>query len=57
MKRESPELFHVSPVTEMQELLKMQMQQILPNPHANGSVVFVFRIRKYFIDEGALKNC
>lgn len=46
MKRDSPDLFHVSPVTDMQELLKMQMQQTLPHHDENGSMVHVFRVRK-----------
>lgn len=49
MKRDSPDLFHVSPVTDMQELLKMQMQQTLPHHDENGSMVHVFRVRKYKI--------
>lgn len=47
MKRESPDLFHVSPVTDMQELLKMQIQQTLPHNDENGSIVHIFRVRKY----------
>lgn len=47
MKSESRDLFHVSPVSEMQDLLKMQMQQVLPDLDDNGSIVYVFRIRKY----------
>lgn len=47
MKLESPDLFHVSPVTDMQELLKMQMQQTLPHHDENGSIVHIFRVRKY----------
>lgn len=47
MKRESPDLFHVSPVTDMQELLSMQMQQTLPHHDENGSIVHIFRVRKF----------
>lgn len=47
MKNESPDLFRVSPLSEMQELLKMQMQQILPQHDEGGSVIYVFRVRKY----------
>lgn len=45
-KRESPDLFHVSPVTDMQDLLNMQIQQTLPHNDENGSIVHIFRVRK-----------
>lgn len=47
MKRDSPDLFHVSPVSDMQEFLNMQIQQSLPHNDENGSLVHVFRVRKY----------
>lgn len=48
MKSESPDLFRVSPVSEMHDLLKMQMQQVLPQLDNNGSVVYIFRVREYW---------
>lgn len=47
MKGESPDLFKVSPINEMYDILSMQIQQILPLRDANGRVIFIFRIRKY----------
>lgn len=49
MKSESPDLFRVSPLLDMQELIKMQMQQVLPQHDEGGSVIYVFRVRKYLI--------
>lgn len=46
MKRESPDLFRVSPLLDLDELLKMQMQQILQQHDENGSVIYLFRVRK-----------
>lgn len=46
MKKESPDLFQVSPSSEMDELLSMQMQQMLPDRDENGRVIYVFRVRK-----------
>lgn len=46
MKHDSPDLFRVSPVSDMQELLNMQIQQTLPHNDENGSLVHVFRVRK-----------
>lgn len=46
MKKESPDLFQVSPASEMDDLLSMQMQQMLPDRDANGRVIYVFRVRK-----------
>lgn len=45
MKSESPDLFRISPMSDMQNLLKMQMQQILPQNDENGSVIYLFRIQ------------
>lgn len=45
MKNESPDLFRVSPFADMNDLLKMQIQQVLPHD-SNGSVIYVFRVRK-----------
>lgn len=47
MKSESPDLFRVSPVTEMQDLFKMQMQQVLSQHNEHGPVVYMFRVREY----------
>lgn len=46
MKTESPDLFHVSPISEMDDLLRMQMQHVLPNPDDNGSMIYIFRVRE-----------
>lgn len=46
MKKESPDLFCVSPSSELHDILKMQIQQTLPIRDAHGSVVYVFRVRK-----------
>lgn len=46
MKRDSPNLFRVSPTSEMHDLLYMQIQQQLPYRDANGSVIYIFRVRK-----------
>lgn len=47
MKRDSPNLFRVSPTSEMHDLLYMQIQQQLPYRDANGSVIYIFRVRKW----------
>lgn len=47
MKNESPDLFRISPLSDMQNLLKMQMQQILPQHDENGSLIYLFRVREY----------
>lgn len=47
MKKDSPDLFQVSPSAEMHDLLAMQMQQVLPDRDANGRVIYVFRVRKF----------
>lgn len=47
MKSEAPDLFRISPMCDMQNVLKMQMQTVLPQPDENGSVIYLFRIRKY----------
>lgn len=49
MKNDSSDLFRVSPLSDMQELLKMQIQQILPHRDSNGSVVYIFRVRTYIV--------
>lgn len=46
MKKDSPDLFRVSPTSEMHDILKMQIQQTLPDRDVSGSVVYVFRVRK-----------
>lgn len=47
MKKESPELFRVSPSSDMHDILKMQIQQTLSNRDEYGSIIYVFRVRKY----------
>lgn len=47
MKSDAPDLFRISPLSDMENLLKMQMQQILPQHDGNGSVIYLFRVRKY----------
>lgn len=47
MKSEAPDLFRISPLCDMQNVIKMQMQQVLPERDENGSVIYLFRIRKY----------
>lgn len=49
MKNESSDLFKVSPIKEMNDILLMQIQQVLPLRDNNGSVVYIFRVRKYLI--------
>lgn len=46
MKREWPELFRISPVTEMEDFMQMQMNMVLPHYDDNGSAVYIFRVRK-----------
>lgn len=46
MKKDSPDLFRVSPTSEMHDILKMQIQQTLPDRDVSGSVVYVFRVRE-----------
>lgn len=46
MKKDSPDLFRVSPSSEMQDILKMQIQQTLPDRDASGSLIYIFRVRK-----------
>lgn len=47
MKNDSPDLFRVSPSSQLDDILKMQIQQTLPGRDASGSVVYVFRVRKF----------
>lgn len=55
MKNDSSDLFRVSPLSDMQELLKMQIQQVLPHRDSNGSVIYIFRVRKYSYSFGFLE--
>lgn len=44
MKQHSAELFRVSPISQLHELLKMQMQYMLPNRDSNGRQIYIFRV-------------
>lgn len=45
MKKDCPELFQVSPIDELEFLLDMQMQWMLPERDANGGrQVYIFRV-------------
>lgn len=46
MKQQSPELFKVSPPKEMQHMLEMQIQNMLPLRDPNGRQVYIFRVGK-----------
>ncbi|CAD7086529.1 unnamed protein product [Hermetia illucens] len=46
MKQHSAELFRVSPISQLHELLKMQMQYMLPNRDSNGRQIYIFRVEK-----------
>lgn len=57
MKNESPELFRVSPSTDLHDLLKMQIQQVLPDRENSGSIVYIFRVRMCLMNSLQLHNC
>lgn len=44
MKKNSPELFHVSPVSDLKVMLEMQIQCMLPQKDNHGRQVYVFRV-------------
>lgn len=46
MKEHSPELFRVSPPSEMRFMLEMQIQCMLPLRDDNGRRIYVFRVEK-----------
>ncbi|XP_059614326.1 retinaldehyde-binding protein 1-like [Phlebotomus argentipes] len=46
MKQQSPELFRVSPPTEVRHILEMQMQYMIPQRDPCGRQVFIFRVEK-----------
>lgn len=44
LKEHSPELFHVSPPSDMKSMLEMQIQCMLPQKDNHGRQVYVFRV-------------
>lgn len=44
MKKNSSELFHVSPVSDLKVMLEMQIQCMLPQKDIHGRQVYVFRV-------------
>lgn len=46
MKQQSPELFRVSPPSEVRHILEMQMQYMIPLRDPCGRQVFIFRVGK-----------
>ncbi|XP_055709444.1 clavesin-2-like isoform X2 [Phlebotomus papatasi] len=46
MKQQSPELFRVSPPSEVRHILEMQMQYMIPLRDPCGRQVFIFRVEK-----------
>lgn len=44
MKEHSPELFHVSPVSDLKYMLEMQIQCMLPQKDNHGRKIYVFRV-------------
>jgi len=44
MKEHSPELFHVSPPTDLKAMLEMQIQCMLPQKDAHRRQIYVFRV-------------
>lgn len=46
MKQQSPELFKVSPISDLSDLLQMQIQLMIPNRDSNGRQLYIFRVEK-----------
>ncbi|CRK93457.1 CLUMA_CG006993, isoform A [Clunio marinus] len=46
MKEHSPELFYVSPPSDLKSMLEMQIQCMLPQKDNHGRQVYVFRVEK-----------
>lgn len=44
MKKHFPELFKVSPPSELQSLLELQIQHMIPLRDQNGRQVYIFRV-------------
>jgi len=44
MKEHSPELFHVSPPSELKTMLELQIQCMLPQKDSHGRQVYLFRV-------------
>lgn len=44
MKKNSPELFHVSPPAELKPMLEMQIQWMLPQKDSHLRQVYIFRV-------------
>jgi hypothetical protein len=44
MKVHSPELFHVSPPSDLKSMLEMQIQCMLPQPDLQGRQIYLFRV-------------
>lgn len=47
MKQECVDLFRVSPIEQMDDLLKMQIQQTLCDRDPNGCLIYLYRVSKY----------
>lgn len=47
MKEHSPELFHVSPPSDLINMLEMQMQCMLNTKDQHGRQVYLFRVGMY----------
>lgn len=48
MKTESPDLFRVSPSSDLHILLDKQMHQVLPDRDDNNCIVFIFRLSELY---------
>lgn len=44
MKGHSPDLFHVSPPSDLKAMLEMQIQTMLPQKDNHGRQVYIFRV-------------
>jgi alpha-tocopherol transfer protein len=49
MKEHSPELFHVSPPSDLKSMLEMQIQCMLPQKDVQGRQIYLFRVGKLYV--------
>ena len=49
MKRDFPELFRVSPIEDLEFLLDMQIQWMLPDKDPNGRQIYIFRVGEKYV--------
>lgn len=60
MKDEYPEIFKVSPPSEMKFMLEMQIQCMLPKKDESGRQIYIFRVGKSvtsFASHGTMSAC